>query len=282
MDILFNLFFSLLGSHIKNFLLEFLNVIFEFIAFLSPGMWNSPLSQIVLKSITVICYSMWVLSIVFVVIDIVEDLQNNNPIPFVSVITNIAKGFIFATSAVSFVSIIFNLSTQISSAIPVKVQNSDWNSLTDIVNNVINGAFSSSAVTSVLLIVFVIITIVAGIIFVWYTLVVYTHCLLHSVTASFHIVSITRGNEAIMYDWIKTACYYTLGYVLQSLFFKYGMAFLLNGFAVITGESIMGVACFVCMFYVPRIISKTAPTGVNSILQGAVSVGNSASRLFGK
>lgn len=284
LDPLINLLFGGIGTWFDNLLLNFLNFVLEIIIGLGFGAWNSPLITLSLVFMTSLCTGMWVVSIIFVLGDVLEDLHNGNPIPVFLIFKNIITGFLFATMVTSLSGIMMNLSVSIVNSMNFQTVSGDWNSVQHQLNSLferllsLNGG-NASAFTYLL---FIVVTIVASIGYLYYSFVLVAYNYIHSITGVLYVKPVTQGDSSAMGFWFKTSISYNLGFIIQTYLFKCAVALILSTNGVPTDPNTFLGGCFIIgMFITPRALGKYGITmGISNLGRSAVSAVGSVSRAF--
>lgn len=284
LDPLIKLLFGGIETWFDNLLLNFLNFILEIIMGLGFGVWDSPLIKISLVFMTSLCSSMWVVSIVFVLGDVVEDLHNGNPIPIFTIFKNIITGFLFATMVTSLSGIMMNLSVSIVNSLNIKLVSNDWTTSQEGLNNLFKYLLSlnSGNATAFTYLFFIIITIVASIAYLYYSFLLVAYNYIHSITGVLYVKPVTQGDSSAMGFWFKTAISYNLGFIIQTYLFKCAVALILSTKGVPTDpNTYLGICFVVGLFVVPKALGKYGVAmGVKNLGQSAVGAVGSVSRAF--
>lgn len=232
--------------------------IMKFVTEVTDVFWETPAIELYLDFFTWINGVVMVVSIVFLLMEIVEQSGRVN---WMIVFSNIVKGLLFVLFNRYIGLATYQISAGMTKALGLKIDGST-NFLTSFFNPLMIGLSGFMAL---------IIAIVAFVAFFIMGLIRNGTLLVQIFASAFYIPSIIQGDTAKFGEWLQQTVAISATYFMQYLLFYLG----LDNFSGFSGTSfIVTGTCWLTMFFVPRILGRF---GYSS---GAASVVSSAGNLI--
>lgn len=281
MDMILDALFGGLENTIKNWLLDALKFCFNFMIGIGGGFWQNPVFQSLFGFVLSVSNFVLVASMIVALIDIGEEAGAGNRVPWTVVAGNFIKGIAFANVIVIICACIFDVSTQIVQMLPMGNLGTswDWSSLgTTIVSFFTASTINIGFLPFVLIEIFLIVGCIAYLIM---SFLLFTNMVTHTIAGILYVPDIVRGDTSAIGSWLRLGITFNLTFIIQSIFFFIGISLIID-FSLFSTDFLLGVACMIGMFSVPKVLSKygfsMGVTGIAQSLGNIASAGSSLAR----
>ncbi|MDY4785550.1 conjugal transfer protein TrbL family protein [Pygmaiobacter massiliensis] len=172
-------------------------------------------------------------SILFMIIDYMEDLSAGRGIAVSEMVMNVIKGFIFCIIAPELGILSLQVGAELAKSLDLSSQLGQWESRL--------GGLS---------LVWLVACLIALIVFVFMSARQYSMMLIHIVTYVLYVPGVVRGDAESMGAWIRQTVAIAVTYLCQYVMFYLGLYFM------VSVHGILGLSCWVGMGCVNKVLNK--------------------------
>lgn len=279
-NIVTDLIFEALQTQVKNWLLDTMKFCFDCMIGVGGSFWSNPVFQSLFKLILSVSNFVLVASMIVALIDIGEEAGAGNRVPWTVVAGNFIKGIAFANLIVLICASIFRVSATVVRLLPIgNLSSWDWSSAGSFAASSINAKVDMSVIGFIPYILLVLFLIVGCFAYEVMSFLLFTNMVTHTIAGILYVPDIVRGDTSAIGSWLRLGITFNLTYIIQSLFFFIGISYLID-FDLTSMDMMLGVACLIGMFSVPKVLSKYGfSMGVTGIAQSFGNIASAGSSL---
>ncbi|WRS29022.1 conjugal transfer protein TrbL family protein (plasmid) [Oscillospiraceae bacterium MB08-C2-2] len=252
MEWLFDLWADLTQNLLQKLVMGYAEFLLGLSLNASTDFWNNPIINLLIEFSGWMNMIVMVVSLLFLLFDIMEE-STGRGVEWGMVFLNLVKAMVFVFTNRWVAVLAMQLGELIASSISFR---GDVTGITTNLEKLNQLAGSASNMILMILVVCIV-----AVIFLFVALRRFGAMLLQIFTSSFYITDIIRGDTSKLGEWIRQTLAIACTYVFQYMFFYLGLIFVSNG------EPMLGIACWISITQVDKVLQKFGfSTGAQGML----------------
>ena len=273
--------FGLFEDWIKNGLLSLLKFIFDTLLSSSSSFWENGAVNALLTLVGTMSNAVFAFSVLRMLFSLAEDASTGSPIPWTTVFSGFAKSFVFANMIVLICHFMYDTSIKMIQLLPIGNLDTgmSWGKLGEIYVNSFPLLQGLEVFPFLLVIIFL---IVGSVVYFVYSLLIFVHMLIHAISGILYIPDVVNGDTSAIGSWLRLGITFSLTFIIQSILFYMGMTFLVD-MDLFGTDFILGIACIIGVFVVPKVLSKYGySVGISGMFRSLGGIASSGISSFKK